>query len=257
MVYDSGTDSHQTNARNTQGAVLKPLENVTIHQDKELGRGRWLSLHEVAFTNPAGKEQRWECCHRIPRGPATTQGDRPAYDAVDIIPVIKNAAGQATHVVLVVQYRPPLGCFAVEFPSGLVDPGESAEQAALRELLEETGFSSKIKSSSTSPSDSSPKERLRVVHKSNPVAYEPGLTGSCTCVVTVEIEMEENELFGPNALERPNQLEEDEWSLQVVILPLKGLLASFNGLQEKAGGASKLVVDSRLYAWALGRELGC
>ncbi|KAF9977237.1 hypothetical protein BGZ73_006600 [Actinomortierella ambigua] len=233
--------------------VLQPLHDVVIHQDKELGRGRWLSLHELAFTSPTGKEQRWECCRRIPRGQPSDGGDHQVFDAVDIVPIIKNTAGQATHIVLVVQYRPPVGCFVIEFPSGLVDPGESAEQAALRELLEETGFSSSISSFSTG---GPAKERLRVVQKSAPVAYEPGLTGSCTCVVVVEIEMEEHELFGPNALDRPNQLEEDEWSLQVVVLPLKGLLKSFSDMQEKAGGSSKLIVDSRLYAWAAGRDLG-
>ncbi|KAG0264254.1 hypothetical protein DFQ27_001331 [Actinomortierella ambigua] len=200
-------------AQDSKRTVLQPLHDVKIHQDKELGRGRWLSLHEIAFTSPNGQEQRWECCRRIPQGQPSNGSGRHDFDAVDIIPVIKNAAGQATHIVLVVQYRPPVGCFAIEFPSGLVDPGESAEQAALRELLEETGFSSKISSSSVSGPT---KERLKVVQKSAPVAYEPGLTGSCTCVVVVEIEMEEHELFGPNALDRPNQPDEDEWSLQVL-----------------------------------------
>jgi len=42
--------------------------------------------------------------------------------------------------VLVRQYRPAVSATCLEFPSGHVDPGETPEQAARRELLEETGY---------------------------------------------------------------------------------------------------------------------
>jgi 8-oxo-dGTP pyrophosphatase MutT (NUDIX family) len=43
-------------------------------------------------------------------------------------------------ILLQKQYRPPLGKVVIEIPAGLVDAGESAEQAAVRELKEETGY---------------------------------------------------------------------------------------------------------------------
>lgn len=46
--------------------------------------------------------------------------------------------------MIIVQYRPPVEAFCVEFPAGLIDEGESPEQAAVRELREETGYSGKV-----------------------------------------------------------------------------------------------------------------
>ncbi|MCL5292801.1 MAG: NUDIX hydrolase [Actinobacteria bacterium] len=43
-------------------------------------------------------------------------------------------------VVLVRQYRQPTGEMVLEIPAGLIDPGETPEEAAARELQEETGF---------------------------------------------------------------------------------------------------------------------
>ena len=48
--------------------------------------------------------------------------------------------------MIIVQYRPPVEAFCVEFPAGLIDEGESPEQAAVRELREETGYSGKVRS---------------------------------------------------------------------------------------------------------------
>ncbi|KAG0229677.1 nudix hydrolase-like protein [Mortierella sp. GBA43] len=136
-----------------------------------------------------------------------------------------------------------MGGYTIEFPSGLVDANESASEAALRELEEEVGFSTKLGHS------------VNIVRVSDPIAYEPGMTSSCSQAVVIEVIMEHEQLFGPDSTRKP-KLEDDEWSLQVVILPLQGLSKTLQELQAAAGGHSKLVVDSRLYAWVLGRELG-
>ena len=43
-------------------------------------------------------------------------------------------------LVLVRQYRYPVGGYVYELPAGLVEPGEDIAQAACREMLEETGL---------------------------------------------------------------------------------------------------------------------
>ena len=42
-------------------------------------------------------------------------------------------------VLLVRQYRPVVEGYTLELPSGLIDPGETPEECARRELVEETG----------------------------------------------------------------------------------------------------------------------
>jgi len=59
--------------------------------------------------------------------------ERP--DAAIIFPL--TASGD---VILVRQYRPPLGRMELGLPAGLVERDEDPEEAARRELLEETGF---------------------------------------------------------------------------------------------------------------------
>lgn len=44
-------------------------------------------------------------------------------------------------VILVRQYRYPIGAYVYEFPAGLVEHGEDVTNAAIREMYEETGLS--------------------------------------------------------------------------------------------------------------------
>ncbi len=56
-------------------------------------------------------------------------------DYVSVLAVTKDGK-----VLLVRQYRPAVERYTLELPSGHVENGESPEDAARRELLEETGF---------------------------------------------------------------------------------------------------------------------
>ncbi|KAI1319535.1 nudix hydrolase-like protein [Mortierella claussenii] len=233
---------------NAVSALDRPLQDIKLTGIEKRGSGRWLSLHQVNFIDPAGNERSWEVCHRTSAVGHSSNNSAPSIDAVDVIPIIKTRLDQepgqskATHVALVVQYRPAMGTYTIEFPSGLIDTNESPSEAALRELGEEVGYSQKNG------------HAVQVVKTLDAVAYEPGMTNSCSRMVIIEVTLEQDEIIGTRSTRKP-RLEDDEWSLQVVIQPLKGLFKSLQELQSSAGGPSKLVLDSRLYAWALGREL--
>jgi ADP-ribose pyrophosphatase len=69
-------------------------------------------------------------------------------------PEIYHAVGQPDYIAMLAmtpdgkipivrQYRPAIESFTWELPAGTVDPGESAAEAASRELMEETGYPSR------------------------------------------------------------------------------------------------------------------
>ncbi len=100
---------------------MKPWE---VLETKLIVDERWLTLREQRVRLANGHEI--ERFHLI-QGP----------DWTSVLCVT-----DASEVVLVRQYRHGIASPSLELPAGVIEPHETAEQAARRELLEETGYSS-------------------------------------------------------------------------------------------------------------------
>lgn len=61
------------------------------------------------------------------------------YIAVYIVALVILPDGTFA-IPIVIQYRPPVDSLVTEIPAGLVEPGETGVECALRELYEEKGL---------------------------------------------------------------------------------------------------------------------
>ncbi|KAG2485790.1 hypothetical protein HYH03_015501 [Edaphochlamys debaryana] len=114
------------------GGAPTPSPSPAVLEKKTLAESRFLRFVNVEYNRPGDNaKSSWQYVERTTR--------RGEVDAVNIFAILKRKDGN--HQVLVVkQYRPPLGKYTVELPAGLVDKDESPQVAALRELKEETGY---------------------------------------------------------------------------------------------------------------------
>ncbi|KAI8371568.1 NUDIX hydrolase domain-like protein [Radiomyces spectabilis] len=202
--------------------MLLPL--VTVQTDSSprvnLGQGQWLQLEKISYVDGQGNERWWERCIR-------KKASTASVDAVDIHAILLTPEPE---LLLVIQYRPAIGKYCIEFPSGLIDANEEPIISAQRELKEETGYHV-------------PREQIQI--HATPVCYEPGMTDSCCYVAYTTIDVSKASKPEP-------QREADEWTMQTLSLPLKGLWQKLQDLQ--ASSVQPLLIDSRVYAFAAGQR---
>lgn len=106
---------------------------MEIFKTERLTDERWLNLFARTYRR-GDHEGRWLFASRRPRPETPARG----ADAVLIVPVLLGDGGP--RLVMVREYRIPLGATMLAFPAGLVEEGETPEDVARRELKEETGL---------------------------------------------------------------------------------------------------------------------
>ncbi|HUL01009.1 MAG TPA: NUDIX hydrolase [Nitrospirota bacterium] len=97
---------------------------MEIIDKKIVWMGNFMSAVEITYRDARGVIRTWEALERV--GIAGI--------------VVMVALTPSGTILLEKQFRPPLGRDVIELPAGLVDPGETMEEAARRELVEETGW---------------------------------------------------------------------------------------------------------------------
>jgi 8-oxo-dGTP pyrophosphatase MutT (NUDIX family) len=94
---------------------------------------------KTVFTCPVFTVEERYC--RSPNGGLKTFSALGTKDWAIVIPVLETVHGR--EFIMVKQWRHGSRELSVEFPGGVFEKGENAEEAALRELLEETGYAAK------------------------------------------------------------------------------------------------------------------
>jgi 8-oxo-dGTP pyrophosphatase MutT (NUDIX family) len=172
-----------------------------------LASGIFLTLERLLWTDQEGCLRKWEAVNRI-----------DSTGAVVIIARLSNTG----EYVLIRQFRPPAEAFVLEFPAGLIDDGEEASKAALRELKEETGY-------------------VGVVEKIYPPSFtSPGLSGETVRFVLVSIDMNLPENQSPESSPEPGEF------METLLVKSEEAL-SFIAQEEKRG----VRCDSKTLTWFL------
>ena len=97
---------------------------------------KYLNMYELKLENKKGNLKRYfVASRRDEKDLACKTKDHNRADGVMIIPITNDK-----EIILLKQFRPAINDYIYELPAGLIDPGETMEEAAKRELFEETGL---------------------------------------------------------------------------------------------------------------------
>uniref|UniRef100_A0A3Q1G382 ADP-sugar pyrophosphatase n=1 Tax=Acanthochromis polyacanthus TaxID=80966 RepID=A0A3Q1G382_9TELE len=154
------------------GPICQTTEHFILFLFQLIASGKWVKLEKTTYVDPAGSTRTWETVKR------TTRRTNTAADGVGVVALLKRTLHKDC-VVMVKQFRPPMGCCTLEFPAGLIDEGETAEVAALRELKEETGY------------------KGEVVAVTPVTCLDPGLSNCTNQIVLVNINGDDMENINP------------------------------------------------------------
>jgi ADP-ribose pyrophosphatase len=136
---------------------------MQISNVRKLTDERWLNLFSADYDNN-GHAGHWVFASRKQQPHTGRSGD-----AVVIVPVLRNP-GEPARLVLIREFRVPVGDYVIGLPAGLIDPGEDAEQTVRREVREETGL-----------------EVSRIERITPPLFSSAGLTDEAAAMAFVEV----------------------------------------------------------------------
>ncbi len=92
----------------------------------------FLKMYTITYINSEDEVKMYEMVSRTGDLSLQTMGEK--VNAIMIVPLVKDK------VLLSREFRLPVNRWVYNYPAGLIEQGETIEQAAIRELQEETGL---------------------------------------------------------------------------------------------------------------------
>lgn len=109
-----------------------------INKITQVTENPYLNFYELDTVNKVGKEGHYYVASRAKNEQELMI--RTGENKPDGVVIYSLYGEKHDKVVMIRQFRYPLGGYVYELPAGLVDPGENYHTAAVRELKEETGL---------------------------------------------------------------------------------------------------------------------
>ncbi|MCP4754501.1 MAG: NUDIX hydrolase [Proteobacteria bacterium] len=139
---------------------------MEIRNVKKVTDYKHLNMFEISYLDRDRNEKSWQIASRS-KDPKCVSGQFDMPDAVVIVPMHTEEG----KLVLIKEFRVPLGDYQYGFPAGLIDEGESIQDACQRELKEETGL-----------------DVARFLRMSPPIYSSTGMTDESVAMIHVECE---------------------------------------------------------------------
>lgn len=117
------------------------METKKFRSIRTLFRNRHLNFYHMEALTDSGRDFDYFFASRNDEEQIKAKTHERKAEGVVIYAVCKEDPGR---IVLIRQYRYPVGDYLYELPAGLIDAGETPEKAAEREMMEETGLAFRI-----------------------------------------------------------------------------------------------------------------
>lgn len=98
--------------------------------------GKFIHRYDLTYETVDGKDKVYEMISRNPK--LEEQESVISRKADAVVMIVHDETGEK--LLLNREFRLAVGDFVYNFPAGLIDPGETPEQSAAREIKEETGL---------------------------------------------------------------------------------------------------------------------